>query len=83
MKDNSYVPAPKREENSAADKRREDYAQSRDMQAMENNEAIAKRLLLKDKNKVTCAKCGKEFTHGIDSQEAFICPECGKLELPI
>ncbi len=40
-----HFPDPKEEDLKAADKRRENYSISRDQQAKEDNEAIARRIL--------------------------------------
>jgi len=39
-----HFPEPKEEDLKAADKRRENYSISRDLQAREDNEAIARRI---------------------------------------
>jgi predicted Zn-ribbon and HTH transcriptional regulator len=66
----------KEEDIAAVNKRRDNYALTRDLQALEFNEAIAKRQLSKGKNLVKCEKCGKEFEAGITSEDSPICPEC-------
>jgi predicted Zn-ribbon and HTH transcriptional regulator len=76
MKKNKDIPIPGKEDNAAVNKRREKYALTRDLQALDNNEAIAKRKVLKDKNLVKCQKCGKEFSAEITSEESLLCPEC-------
>ena len=76
MKNNKDNPVPKREDDVAKNKRRENYALTRDMQASEFNEAIAKRQVSKDRNLVKCEKCGKEFSADLTSEESLICPEC-------
>jgi DNA-directed RNA polymerase subunit RPC12/RpoP len=76
MKNNSKKPIPKEEDPVTINKRRENYALSRDLQASENNEAIARRLLEKGRNLVKCIKCGKEFEAGIASEDDLICPDC-------
>jgi hypothetical protein len=76
MKNEIIIPVLKEEDFVAANKRRDTYALTRDLQASESNTAIAARLLLKDKNQVKCEKCGKEFAAGITSAESLTCPEC-------
>ena len=76
MKNNIDIPILKEEDIVAVNKRRENYALTRDLQASEFNEAIAKRLVSKARNQVKCEKCGKEFTAGITSEDSLICPEC-------
>lgn len=76
MKNNTDIPVLKQEDIVAVNKRRENYALTRDLQALDLNEAIAKRLISKDRNQVKCEKCGKEFSAGITSEESLICPEC-------
>jgi len=76
MKDNIVVPLPKEEDKVAASKRRESYAATRDLQAMEFNNAIAKRILMDSKNIIKCNKCGKEFTATGNSEGNLICPDC-------
>jgi predicted Zn-ribbon and HTH transcriptional regulator len=79
MKKKNDIPVPGKEDNAAVNKRRENYALSRDLLAQDFNEAIAKRKNLKDKNLVKCEKCGKEFSAELDSEDSSICPECKKL----
>jgi hypothetical protein len=76
MKEEINIPILKEEDFVAANKRRDLYAASRDLQALEFNEAIVKREQMKDKNKMKCEKCGKEFAAGITSDHSLICPEC-------
>jgi rRNA maturation endonuclease Nob1 len=57
-------------------KRRLDYAYTRDLLALEFNEAISKRLLSESRNQVKCEKCGKEFTAELTLEESLTCPEC-------
>ncbi len=76
MKNNTAVPIPKEEDKVAASKRRENYALTRDLQATEFNEAIAKRLLSKEPVQVKCEKCGKEFIAGIDEGNVALCTDC-------
>jgi predicted Zn-ribbon and HTH transcriptional regulator len=75
MKKNN-MPNPKEELPETLNKRRKDYASSRDLQASENNEAIAKRLVIKGRNPVKCTVCGKEFDAGITPEETPVCPDC-------
>lgn len=76
MKEEINIPILKDEDFAAANKRRDLYAANRDLQALEFNEAIVKREQMKDKNKMKCEKCGKEFASGITPDHSLICPEC-------
>jgi predicted Zn-ribbon and HTH transcriptional regulator len=76
MKNEIVIPVPKEEDVVALKKRRENYAYTRDIQAIEYNDSIAKRLLSEARHKSKCEKCGKEFPDGIVSEESIICPEC-------
>ena len=76
MKDEIIIPVLKEEDFVAANKRRDTYALTRDLQALESNEAIAARLLAMDRNLVKCDKCGKEFAAGITSAGSLTCPDC-------
>lgn len=75
MRNNTYVPVPGKEDMEAAKRRREDYALSRDQQAAEYNEAIAKRYTDKKDEQIVCTKCGKEFAAPSDSS-IKLCPDC-------
>lgn len=76
MKNEIEIPIQKEEDFVAANLRRDKYSQTRDLQAMEYNTAIASRLLAKDKFQIKCEKCGKEFTVEADSKDLMRCPEC-------
>lgn len=76
MKKNINKPVSNKDDGAAVNKRRKNYALTRDLLASEFNEAIAKRKDLKDKNLVKCEKCGKEFSAELASEEPLICPEC-------
>lgn len=76
MKKNKDIQDPQKEGNTARRKRRENYALTRDLQASDFNEAIAKRKDLKDRHLVKCEKCGKEFEAIMSSEDSTICPEC-------
>jgi hypothetical protein len=76
MKNNISIPMLKTEDVVAANRRREDYALSRDQQASEFNRGIAKRLLMQDKNVMKCSKCGKEFEAGPDAGVNAECSVC-------
>jgi predicted Zn-ribbon and HTH transcriptional regulator len=76
MKNIVSIPLPKEEDIAALKKRRDNYAISRDLQASEFNEAIAKRLLSQARSPVKCEKCGKEFIAGAVLTESATCPEC-------
>jgi hypothetical protein len=76
MKDEIDIPIQKEEDFVAANIRRDNYSQIRDVQALEFNSAIASRLLAKDKNQIKCEKCGKEFTVESDTEDSMKCPDC-------
>jgi predicted Zn-ribbon and HTH transcriptional regulator len=76
MKKDKNTTASNKEDDAARNKRRENYARTRDLQALDFNEAIAKRKDLKDRNLVKCEKCGKEFEADLNSKEPLICPDC-------
>jgi len=76
MKNEIEIPIQKKKILFAANLRRDKYSQTRDLQAMEYNTAIASRLLAKDKFQVKCEKCGKEFTVDAISKDLTKCPEC-------
>ena len=76
MKNNISIPVPREEDIVAATRRRESYAATRDLQALEFNEAIAKRMLLEARNQIECEKCGKKFTTETGSEASATCPEC-------
>ena len=76
MKDEINIPLQKEEDFVAANLRRDNYSQTRDLQAKEYNTAIASRLLSQDKTQVKCEKCGKEFTVDATSKDLLKCPEC-------
>ena len=74
MKNDISIPLTKEEDFVAANKRRDLYAQKRDIQALEFNAAIVARELAESKNQVKCEKCGKQFA--ADDKDSQICPEC-------
>lgn len=76
MKDEIDIPIQKEVDFVAANLRRDNYSQIRDLQASEFNTAIASRLLAKDKTQVKCEKCGKEFTTESSDKDLLKCPEC-------
>jgi DNA-directed RNA polymerase subunit RPC12/RpoP len=76
MKNNINIPIPKKEDLDALNKRRENYAASRDLQASEFNQAISKRLQTEAMNIIKCSECGKEFASGNTSDASLICPDC-------
>jgi predicted Zn-ribbon and HTH transcriptional regulator len=76
MKNTIEVPLPKKEDIAAANKRRENYAYSRDLLAKEYNESITKRLLANARNQAKCEKCGKEFSAETSYEVSSICPDC-------
>jgi DNA-directed RNA polymerase subunit RPC12/RpoP len=77
MKDEIEIPIQKVEDFVAANIRRDNYSQIRDLQALEFNTAIASRLLAKGTNHVKCDKCGKEFSVEAESNKDLVkCPDC-------
>jgi hypothetical protein len=76
MKNEITIPLPKEEDFVAANKRRDQYALKRDMQALEYNQAIAARLLSEAKNQLKCEKCGKEIVSGTITENTTICSDC-------
>lgn len=76
MKNEIIIPLPKEEDFVAANKRRDKYALTRDIQAQELNVAIAARLLSEASNNIKCDKCGKEFAAGTNLTDPQTCPEC-------
>jgi predicted Zn-ribbon and HTH transcriptional regulator len=76
MKDNITIPVLKDEDIAAANKRRENYAYTRDLQAREFNDAIVKRLLMEARHPVKCEKCGKEFIVEAEAALPHNCPDC-------
>jgi hypothetical protein len=76
MKNEITIPVLREEDHVSANLRRDKYAHTRDLQALEFNEAIVTRLLANDKNQVKCQKCGKEFAAGTTTNVVFFCPEC-------
>jgi hypothetical protein len=76
MKNNIDVPIPKAEDTVAAKMRRENYALSRDQQALEFNEAIVKRIKAFNSNNIKCIKCGKEYSAGMDLNNSGLCMDC-------
>jgi Zn finger protein HypA/HybF involved in hydrogenase expression len=76
MKDEIIIPVLKVEDFVAANKRRDSYALTRDLQATEFNGAIAARMLAETRKKTKCGKCGKEFEAPKVQDELVNCPEC-------
>jgi hypothetical protein len=76
MKDEITIPVLRKDDFVAANKRRDTYALTRDLQATESNEAIAARLLANARNQIKCEKCGKEFAAGITATGPMTCPDC-------
>ena len=76
MKDEIDIPIQKEVDFVAANLRRDNYSQIRDLQASEFNTAIASRLLAKDRTQIKCEKCGKEFTADSGSDDILKCPDC-------
>jgi predicted Zn-ribbon and HTH transcriptional regulator len=76
MKDEIDIPIQKEVDFVAANIRRDNYSQIRDLQASEFNTAIASRLLAKDRAQVKCEKCGKEFTADTNAKDLTKCPDC-------
>ncbi|MGE5406366.1 MAG: hypothetical protein ACM3NR_01535 [Methanosarcina sp.] len=75
MKNNITISLLRVEDSVAVRKRMEDYAVSRDLQAIEYNQSIIKRLKAEDKNSVKCIKCGKEFQYA-DLESPQLCSSC-------
>ena len=75
MKDDINIPVPKEEDFVAANKRRDKYALTRDLQASEFNQAILTRIE-EGRVAVKCEKCGKEFIAGPATGNSPICPKC-------
>jgi hypothetical protein len=76
MKDEVIIPLLKEEDFVAANKRRDTYALTRDLQAREFNEAIVTRLLANGTNHIKCDKCGKEFEQPVSEAGSNTCSEC-------
>lgn len=76
MKDELNIQLPKEEDFVAANMRRDKYALTRDVQALEFNKAIMTRLMSEDKIQVKCTKCGKEFTAEKSFGDSPFCPAC-------
>ena len=76
MKNDIIIQFTKEEDFVAANKRRDNYALTRDLQALEFNEAIVTRQISEARNQVKCEKCGKEYAAGITSKDSHICPVC-------
>ena len=76
MKKDIEIPVLKEEDIAAANKRRENYAYTRDLQALEFNDAIAKRLIADAIHQIKCENCGKEFSVESGQEESLTCPEC-------
>jgi predicted Zn-ribbon and HTH transcriptional regulator len=76
MKKELVIPILKEEDIVAANKRRENYAYTRDLQAIEFNDAISKRLLLETRHPVKCEDCGKEFIVNTAADSPSKCPDC-------
>jgi len=76
MKTDINIPIPKKEDIVALNMRRENYALTRDQQAMEFNQAISKRLESEARNIINCDKCGKEFVAPENGENVLTCPNC-------
>lgn len=76
MKNPIIIPLPKEEDIAALNKRRDNYAATRDLQALEFNDAIIKRLQAEARHLIKCDKCGKEFATGTAADSTSTCPEC-------
>ncbi|HOW39950.1 MAG TPA: hypothetical protein PL123_05355 [Bacteroidales bacterium] len=76
MKDKINIPLPRKEDKAHLIKRREDYALTRDQQAIEFNEAINKRLRTEAMNIRKCTGCGKEFSSESSAPSQDLCPDC-------
>ena len=76
MKNEINIPVPKEEDITALNKRRDNYAVTRDLQALEFNDAIIKRLQAEARHLIKCDKCGKEFPSETATGTSLTCPEC-------
>jgi len=76
MKDDTIIQITKVEDFVAANMRRDKYALTRDVQALEFNQAIVTRQASEARNLVKCDKCGEEFAAGITSEDSLTCPKC-------
>jgi rRNA maturation endonuclease Nob1 len=76
MKNIISIPLPKEEDIAALNKRRDNYAATRDLQALEFNEAIIKRIQAEARHLIKCDKCGKEFASVTTEETSLSCPEC-------
>lgn len=76
MKNPIIIPVPKEEDIAALNKRRDNYAATRDLQALEFNDAIIKRMQAEARHLIKCDKCGKEFASGTSTDTSLTCPEC-------
>ena len=77
MKNEKFIPVQGEEDLAVSEVRRKEYALTRDQQALEYNEAIAKRIILIEKNIIKCDRCGKEFSANNASDQKS-CPECAE-----
>jgi hypothetical protein len=76
MKNETIIQLTKEEDFVAANKRRDKYALTRDLQALEFNQAIVTRQVADARNQIKCDKCGKEFSAGVTSKDSLTCPAC-------
>jgi hypothetical protein len=76
MKDEIDIPIQNKVDFVAANLRRDNYAQTRDLQAMEFNSAIAIRHNAEANSQLKCEKCGKTFTAEINEKDILRCPDC-------
>jgi hypothetical protein len=76
MKNETIIQLTKEEDFVAANKRRDKYALTRDLQALEFNQAIVTRQVADARNQIKCDKCGKEFAAGVTSNDSLTCPAC-------
>jgi predicted Zn-ribbon and HTH transcriptional regulator len=83
MKTTYPIPVTREVDTVASQKRRDEYALTRDKQALENNEAIQKRFLSEERNLVKCKQCGKEFSAGTESLDDLTCPDCKQTDNPV
>jgi formylmethanofuran dehydrogenase subunit E len=80
MKNDTTIQLLKEEDFVAANMRRDKYALTRDLQALEFNQAIVTRQASEARNLVKCDKCGEEFAAGITSKDSVTCPKCRSIK---
>jgi len=76
MKNTYNVVINKKEADTTLSQRRDDYARKRDLLALEQNEAITKRIQMEKDAPGKCIKCGKEIVTENNSDVRQLCPDC-------